>query len=123
MMFNDLVMPGELDGVALARRVKDEYPDTAVLLTSGYAKAADPLEAGFPILLFFFKDPAPTDIYTLSLHDALPILRVPSIGGDPASLAPRSGDSRSTHSEPVRSEEYTSELQSHVNLVCRLLLE
>jgi hypothetical protein len=36
--------------VALARRVKEEYPDTAVLLTSGYAKAADPLEVGFPIL-------------------------------------------------------------------------
>ncbi len=50
LVFTDIVMPGELDGVALARRVKDEYPDTAVLLTSGYAKAADPLEAGFPIL-------------------------------------------------------------------------
>jgi PAS domain S-box-containing protein len=50
LMFTDIVMPGELDGVALARRVKVEYPDTAVLLTSGYAKAADPLEAGFPIL-------------------------------------------------------------------------
>jgi CheY-like chemotaxis protein len=50
LVFTDIVMPGELDGVALARRVKVEYPDTAVLLTSGYAKAADPLEAGFPIL-------------------------------------------------------------------------
>ena len=49
-MFTDVVMPGELDGVALARRVKEEYPNTAVLLTSGYAKAADPLEVGFPIL-------------------------------------------------------------------------
>jgi CheY-like chemotaxis protein len=50
LVFTDIVMPGELDGVALARRVKVEYPATAVLLTSGYAKAADPLEAGFPIL-------------------------------------------------------------------------
>ena len=50
LVFTDIVMPGELDGVALARRVKEEYPDTAVLLTSGYAKAADPLEVGFPIL-------------------------------------------------------------------------
>ena len=50
LVFTDIVMPGELDGVALARRVKEEYPDTAVLLTSGYAKAADPLGAGFPIL-------------------------------------------------------------------------
>jgi two-component system NtrC family sensor kinase len=50
LVFTDIVMPGELDGVALARRVKEEYPDIAVLLTSGYAKAADPLEVGFPIL-------------------------------------------------------------------------
>jgi len=50
LVFTDVVMPGELDGVALARRVKEEYPDTAVLLTSGYAKAADPPEVGFPIL-------------------------------------------------------------------------
>jgi len=50
LVFTDIVMPGELDGVALARRVKEEYPDTAVLLTSGYAKAADLLEVGFPIL-------------------------------------------------------------------------
>ena len=50
LVFTDIVMPGELDGVALAHRVKEEYPDTAVLLTSGYAKAADLLEVGFPIL-------------------------------------------------------------------------
>jgi PAS domain S-box-containing protein len=50
LVFTDIVMSGELDGLALARRVKVEYPDTAILLTSGYAKAADPLEAGFPIL-------------------------------------------------------------------------
>ncbi|MBV8414581.1 MAG: response regulator, partial [Verrucomicrobia bacterium] len=49
LVFTDIVMPGELDGVALARRIKEEYPNTAVLLTSGYAKAAD-LEVGFPIL-------------------------------------------------------------------------
>jgi len=50
LVFTDLVMPGELDGVALARRVKEEYPNTAVLLTSGYAKAAAPLAVGFPLL-------------------------------------------------------------------------
>jgi PAS domain S-box-containing protein len=50
LLFTDIVMPGELDGVALARRVKEQYPDTAVLLTSGYARAARPFEAGFPIL-------------------------------------------------------------------------
>src|SRR6476661_10867992 len=74
---------------------------------------------------FFFNDTATTEIYTLSLHDALPI----------------SGRARSRHElegklrsrgvpEEVasrlldrRSEEHTSELQSHLNLVCRLLLE
>jgi PAS domain S-box-containing protein len=50
LVFSDIVMPGELDGLALAHRVKEEYPDIAVLLTSGYAKAVNPLEAGFPIL-------------------------------------------------------------------------
>src|SRR5690242_20977842 len=65
---------------------------------------------------FFFNDTATTEIYTLSLHDALPI--------------PRSGfgrwrgrNARRSCRPPRRSEEHTSELQSHVNLVCRLLLE
>ena len=50
LVFTDVVMPGELDGVALARRVKEAYPDIAVLLTSGYAKARHTLEAGLPIV-------------------------------------------------------------------------
>jgi PAS domain S-box-containing protein len=50
LVFTDIVMPGELDGLALAYRIKEEYPDIAVLLTSGYAKAANTLEAGFPVL-------------------------------------------------------------------------
>src|SRR2546427_4040957 len=66
---------------------------------------------------FFFNDTATTEIYTLSLHDALPIswtAQVPSAGRMPSfeSLALR-----------CRSEEHTSELQSQSNLVCRLLLE
>src|SRR5436190_16700502 len=74
-------------------------------------------------LFFFFNDTATTEIYTLSLHDALPILGVhwktrsgarPEIPHVPASvLVPL----------VVRSEEHTSELQSHSDLVCRLLLE
>src|SRR6266446_10487002 len=72
---------------------------------------------------FFFNATATTEIYTLSLHDALPIshLRVaisgPATGGPACPTAPRS--------RPVsgRSEEHTSELQSPCNLVCRLLLE
>src|SRR5258707_12024500 len=66
---------------------------------------------------FFFNDTATTEIYTLSLHDALPISRG-------ASPAPRSPRSRSTGPcTSSRSEEHTSELQSRQYLVCRLLLE
>src|SRR6267154_6787859 len=63
---------------------------------------------------FFFNDTATTEIYTLSLHDALPIS-----GADCAAdcLGPI------PHNPLPRSEEHTSELQSPVHLVCRLLLE
>src|SRR2546430_8665909 len=74
------------------------------------------------LCFFFFNDTATTEIYTLSLHDALPIYNVSSFGlfvhrdqvvGRFADIGP-----------PVeRSEEHTSELQSQSNLVCRLLLE
>src|SRR5690242_21965730 len=66
---------------------------------------------------FFFNDTATTEIYTLSLHDALPIFRRDGGCGSPI-LRRASGQPMSQ-----RSEEHTSELQSHVNLVCRLLLE
>src|SRR2546426_5484302 len=67
---------------------------------------------------FFFNDTATTEIYTLSLHDALPIsYRVTR----PAPRAPCPSVDP-TH-RPGRSEEHTSELQSPCNLVCRLLLE
>src|SRR5437868_12484866 len=68
-------------------------------------------------LFFFFNDTAPTDIYTLSLHDALPIWRRPQ--------PPLHRRSRHPHRQPrrIRSEEHTSELQSRFDLVCRLLLE
>src|SRR6267154_6597695 len=68
-------------------------------------------------LIFFFNDTATTEIYTLSLHDALPIWPRSS----PAPAVPRHA-SWSPH-RPARSEEHTSELQSPVHLVCRLLLE
>src|SRR5471032_3699608 len=64
---------------------------------------------------FFFNDTATTEIYTLSLHDALPIS---SSGFAPP--RPRPGHDCRTR---MRSEEHTSELQSHHDLVCRLLLE
>jgi PAS domain S-box-containing protein len=50
LVFTDVVMPGEFDGLALAQRINEEYPDVAVVLTSGYAKAGDRLAAGLPIL-------------------------------------------------------------------------
>src|SRR2546430_17560153 len=72
---------------------------------------------------FFFNDTATTEIYTLSLHDALPISSSPSCElpvaqrGTSAVLVPARRAPR------ARSEEHTSELQSQSNLVCRLLLE
>src|SRR2546430_10334345 len=77
-------------------------------------------------ILFFFNDTATTEIYTLSLHDALPISLRPAPGD--AGLAARrhlDGDPAGTHDalRAQRSEEHTSELQSQSNLVCRLLLE
>src|SRR2546430_10268663 len=76
---------------------------------------------------FFFNDTATTEIYTLSLHDALPI----SCCG-PATICCRVSGStaacsacsrRNSGGSASRSEEHTSELQSQSNLVCRLLLE
>src|SRR5687767_15709316 len=71
---------------------------------------------------FFFNDTATTEIYTLSLHDALPISAAPAAAGRERydamarqHLANASGN--------FRSEEHTSELQSLAYLVCRLLLE
>src|SRR6516162_11923684 len=67
------------------------------------------------LFFFFFNDTATTEIYTLSLHDALPIWwkRPPR----PRPIPPTSSN------DEARSEEHTSELQSPCNLVCRLLLE
>src|SRR5260370_9856020 len=73
---------------------------------------------------FFFNDTATTEIYTLSLHDALPIC--PALSGDLEWLRgiwPRVKKALEFAWIPGRSEEHTSELQSHLNLVCRLLLE
>src|SRR5256886_7124788 len=68
---------------------------------------------------FFFNDTATTEIYTLSLHDALPICSRATRDRKHAGT-PRG---RSAHRRQNRSEEHTSELQSQSNLVCRLLLE
>src|SRR2546430_7973449 len=76
-------------------------------------------------LIFFFNDTATTEIYTLSLHDALPISHCGagrSRARKRVSLKYRSFLQR-IGGRPSRSEEHTSELQSQSNLVCRLLLE
>src|SRR3712207_7692036 len=96
--------------------------------------------------MFFFNDTATTEIYTLSLHDALPICLIPEqqpealyeqaldaamklMGADAASIQMLDeGGERlirlaSRGLRPERSEEHTSELQSRQYLVCRLLLE
>src|SRR5437773_9636063 len=89
-----------------------------------------------PFYFFFFNPTTTTDIYTLSLHDALPICPHQCRGARAAG-GTRAGDARRLHARAgdrafggaerdhrlVRSEEHTSELQSHHDLVCRLLLE
>src|SRR5216684_9304411 len=80
----------------------------------------------FMIFFFFFNDTATTEIYTLSLHDALPISVRP--GGhhrDPRPGRAHRGGRAAVLPGPAgrRSEEHTSELQSRLHLVCRLLLE
>src|SRR5690554_8123394 len=76
----------------------------------------------FPIY-FFFNDAATPEIYTLSLHDALPICNGPALGAGGRPAAPCPGPLPSGSRPRDRSEEHTSELQSRPHLVCRLLLE
>src|SRR5579875_1003618 len=73
-------------------------------------------------LFFFFNDRPPTEIYTLSLHDALPIFSTRRPASAITAAARRRPMPAPRRRSP-RSEEHTSELQSHSDLVCRLLLE
>src|SRR6266568_9506958 len=76
----------------------------------------------YPLLyFFFFNDTATTEIYTLSLHDALPICGDRRRGT--RRRCSRTSGEASARRRPQRSEEHTSELQSQFHLVCRLLLE
>src|SRR3712207_7513713 len=90
-------------------------------------------------VVFFFNDTATTEIYTLSLHDALPIsqpaddwaraeevvrtIRLPEIPARDYPITDFGAQSGGTADARPRSEEHTSELQSRQYLVCRLLLE
>src|SRR5437899_6504958 len=79
--------------------------------------------------LFFFNDPATTEIYTLSLHDALPIYWPDLVDAARFESMKRDAQARDAEGTSMltmiwkRSEEHTSELQSLRHLVCRLLLE
>src|SRR2546430_7585716 len=77
------------------------------------------------LFFFFFNDTATTEIYTLSLHDALPICKgfFDLAGKKHRHLPAGEPDGNEHRVESGRSEEHTSELQSQSNLVCRLLLE
>ena len=104
------------------------------LFLLSFVSYRDSLPLALNSFLFFFNDTAPTEIYTLSLHDALPICYENGVclfGGlgsfytanehipDTWELRPFQGASATW----PRSEEHTSELQSHHEIVCRLLLE
>src|SRR2546426_7794592 len=83
------------------------------------------------VSFFFFNDTATTEIYTLSLHDALPICNEQASRAGNCARRLSAGSFLSPECNPLlraglarpRSEEHTSELQSPCNLVCRLLLE
>src|SRR5260221_14167410 len=93
--------------------------------TAAYVNLCQTIYGGLHCVFFFFNDTATPEIYTLSLHDALPI----SSGGRRGRLGATRGSWTLHRREPElavvvgRSEEHTSELQSHSDLVCRLLLE
>src|SRR5699024_11974552 len=102
---------------------------------SAIASAAHPRPRAYSaLLLVFFRAAPTTQIYTLSLHDALPISSVDRQGGrldlpeqyrplQPAPYSVTDGRSSFPQERWQRSEEHTSELQSRFDLVCRLLLE
>src|SRR5438874_13787930 len=74
------------------------------------------------VLFFFFNATATTEVYTLSLHDALPIYQL-GLEGAAVDRKPAGARPRRRGVDGARSEEHTSELQSRRDLVCRLLLE
>src|SRR2546425_8712756 len=90
--------------------------------------SSSPTSLAQRIFFFFFNDTATTEIYTLSLHDALPICRrgqggALAAGGERGQVRGCQDDQADPGRDQRRSEEHTSELQSLAYLVCRLLLE
>src|SRR6266436_4229463 len=98
-----------------------EEPSERVASVGYLSTREGPSAAG--ALLFFFNDTRTTEIYTLSLHDALPI-SVQLAASQTVSFPSPDTDTAKLPSPLIaRSEEHTSELQSRLDLVCRLLLE
>src|SRR5438876_5989454 len=96
-------------------RIRDYYQLTFLLFFIYFFRFT------YLFFFFFFNDTATTEIYTLSLHDALPICVTTTMS---VKLGCRASCRAATRkSWRRRSEEHTSELQSPVHLVCRLLLE
>src|SRR5204862_6950861 len=81
------------------------------------------IRLSLPLNFFFFNATAPTDIYTLSLHDALPIFALDRLSEWDLQSGARTVVVGRGDVHLHRSEEHTSELQSRRDLVCRLLLE
>src|SRR2546426_854733 len=100
------------------------HPVSCCLLSAVVSSVIRMLASSNPIF-FFFNDTATTEIYTLSLHDALPISNAPPPTTSPSTAcrSARAACPRTRCGPRERSEEHTSELQSPCNLVCRLLLE
>src|SRR6266704_3285193 len=97
-------------------------PSAPVPLAASVPKSERTIAREAPCI-FFFNDTATTEIYTLSLHDALPTSTIVAASpGPPISFRRSDGPLPRGGTRP-RSEEHTSELQSRFDIVCRLLLE
>src|SRR6267143_298802 len=102
---------------------KDDEQTLLLYDPSPHSYTIIPITDIFLFSIFFFNDTATTEIYTLSLHDALPIIKAAGCCSTPACTVRRGSTRWAASGRSGRSEEHTSELQSQFQLVCRLLLE
>src|SRR6516162_327769 len=112
-------MMNDLDDPASTKQIIENAPCSISLQSRCFIDSF--LTVYWFAMVFFFEDTATTEIYTLSLHDALPILRLRCQRS--AAHAKSTSPLTIVGTRGARSEEHTSELQSPCNLVCRLLLE
>src|SRR6185369_1522797 len=118
-----LLLEKTKSGAQELQPVRDKLQPRQHRVRPGAHERAPGLLREGPATLFFFTDPATTEIYTLSLHDALPISRRRARPRRTSPSTQTKSASCSSDRSRARSQEHTSELQSHLNLVCRLLLE